>query len=262
MDRARWIAPVAALAAAVTGADAGTKALAAKRLLTVFHECAWRTPLLMAIIPFIMFTAWKARAALAKERSVWRWSANRIRSGAWGFYKEELSSLGAMIKDHPSMRWLVRVYDVAIALMVGGMLGNGIDALRLGGALDWIPLGRSMMNLADAALLLGLSFFQLATSFFVKAAAAHKSGKPLSFNPVSYLGLPLAGFFVAWAFGSAESSVVTDLVMKHVGYVYLMGFSMLVGSARFLAALVMKPFVSRFVAEEGEKARRAAPAAP
>jgi hypothetical protein len=194
-----------------------------------------------------------------KERKVWHWSPKKIANGRLGFFQDELSGMTAMIKDHPSLRWAVRLYDVSIALMVGGMLGNGIDALRLGGALDWIPLGRSLMNLADVSLLAGLAFFQLGTSFFIKAAMAHKAGKPLNFSTVSFLGLPLTGVFIAWAFGSAEGAGALDLAMKSTAFIYLMGFSMLVGFSRFLAATVLNRFVSRFVAEEG--ARTAAPGA-
>ncbi len=187
---------------------------------------------------------------LANDHKVWHWSPKKIGNGRLGFFQDEVSGMNAMIKDHPSLKWAMRLYDVSIALMVGGMLGNGIDALRLGGALDWIPLGRSLMNFADVALLSGLAFFQLGTSFFIKAAMAHKAGKPLDFNTVYFLGLPLVGVFIAWAFGSAEGAGALDLAMKNVGFLYLMGFSMLVGFSRFLAATVLNRFVSRFVAEE------------
>jgi lipoprotein signal peptidase len=248
-----WAWPILALTALVTSIDFGTKMFAVHHLFHVFHECAWRTPFLMGIIPYIAFTAFKARSGLANDHKVWQWSPKKIKNGRFGFYQLELSGMNAMIKDHPSLRWANRLYDVSIALMVGGMLGNGIDALRLGGALDWIPLGRSLMNFADVALLTGLAFFQLGTGFFVKAAMAHKSGKPLYFNSNWFLGLPLAGVFIAWAFGSSEGAGALDLAMKNIGFLYLMGFSMLVGSSRFLASIVMNRFVSRFVAEEGER---------
>ena len=249
-----WAWPILALTALVTSIDFGTKMFAVHHLFSVFHECAWRTPFLMGIIPYIAFTAFKARSGLANDHKVWQWSPKKIKNGRFGFYQLELSGMNAMIKDHPSLRWANRLYDVSIALMVGGMLGNGIDALRLGGALDWIPLGRSLMNFADVALLTGLAFFQLGTSFFIKAAMAHKAGKPLYFNNNWFLGLPLAGVFIAWAFGSSEGAGALDLAMKNVGFIYLMGFSMLVGFSRFLATTVMNRFVSRFVAEEGERA--------
>jgi hypothetical protein len=245
-----WAGPILALAALITGIDAGTKMYALKHMFSVFHECAWRTPILEAIIPYIMFTAYKARSGLPNDRKVRQWSPLKIGNGHWGFYSDELSGMNTMIKDHPSLRTAVRIYDVAIGLMIGGMLGNGIDAVRLGGALDWIPLGRSLMNFADVALLCGLALFQVATGFFIKAAIAHKIRKPLDFNTVYFLGLPLLGVFIAWAFGSAEGKGALDLAMKNVGFIYLMGFSMLVGTSRFLAAAVTNRFVSKFVAEE------------
>jgi hypothetical protein len=250
----KWGWPILAMTAAVASIDFGTKLYATKHLFTVFHEVAWRTPFLMAIIPYIIFTAYKARSSMAKDHKVWHWSRRKLGNGRAGFFQDEVSGMAAMIKDHPSLRWATRLYDVSIALMVGGMLGNGIDALRLGGALDWIPLGRSLMNFADVALLAGLAFFQLGTSFFIKAGMAHKAGKPLFFSTVPFLGLPLAGVFIAWAFGSAEGAGSLDLAMKNVGFIYLMGFSMLVGFSRFLAATVLNRFVKKFVAEEGAKA--------
>ena len=133
--------------------------------------------------------------------------------------------------------------------MLGGLLGNGIDALRLGGALDWIPLGRSLMNLADVALLPGLAFFQLATNFFIKAGKAHALGKPLHFSTVSFLGLPLVGFFIAWAFGTAPNEDVLVLALKNIGFVYLMGFSMLLGISRLVAAFIVDKWAKKYAEE-------------
>ena len=249
----RWALPILAMTALVFGLDVGTKFLAAKFLFTAFHECAWRAPVLAFIIPYIGFAAYKARSAMASFHTDWRWSAQQLRNGRLGFYRAQIAGIDEMIKDHPSLRWAVRLYDVSIALMLGGMLGNGLDALRLGGALDWIPLGRSLMNFADVALLPGLAFFQLATHFFIEAGVATRAGKPLRFSTVTFLGLPLLGFFIAWAFGSAAGGGALDLAMKSVGYLYLMGFSMLLGISRFLAALVVDRFAGRFIAEQGEK---------
>ncbi|MDD5627862.1 MAG: signal peptidase II [Elusimicrobia bacterium] len=249
----RWALPIVALTALVYGLDFGTKYLAVKYLFTAFHECAWRAPLLAGIIPYIGVTAFIARKSLANDHTTWRWSPGQLGNGRLGFYKVALSGMDEMVKDHPSLRWAVRIYDVSIALMLGGMLGNGIDAFRLGGALDWIPLGRSLMNFADVALLWGLAFFQLATDFFIQAAKAHHEGKPLHFSTVSFLGLPLLGFFLAWTFGSAAGGGALDLAMKSVGWLYVMGFSMLLGISRFLASLVVDRFAKKFVSEQGAK---------
>ncbi|MCX5795114.1 MAG: signal peptidase II [Elusimicrobia bacterium] len=249
----RWALPILAVTALIYSIDFGTKALAVKYLVTAFHECAWRAPLLAGIIPYIGVTAFIARKSLPNDHKVWRWSAKQLGNGRLGFYQVELSGFDTMAKDHPSLRWALKLYDLSIALMLGGMLGNGVDAFRLGGALDWIPLGRSLMNFADVALLLGLAFFQLATSFFMKAAKAHHDGTPLHFSTVSFLGLPLLGFFIAWAFGSAATELPLMLAMKSVAFIYIMGFSMLLGISRFLAALGVDRFVKKFVAEQGEK---------
>jgi hypothetical protein len=249
----RWALPILAMTALAFSVDFGTKLLATKYLFSVFHECAWRTPIIAGIIPYIGFAAYKARSSLPDDRTVWHWSAKQLRNGRLGFYRAEISGLQSMIKDHPSLRWLVRLYDVSIALMFGGMLGNGLDALRLGGALDWIPLGRSLMNFADISLLPGLALFQLATHFFIKAGEAHHDQKPLYFSTGGFLGLPLVGFFIAWAFGSAAGGGALDLAMKNIGFLYLMGFSMLIGISRFLAAMVVDRFAAKFVAEQGQK---------
>lgn len=254
-----WAGPILALTALVTSIDFGTKYFALHHLFTAFHEVAWRKPIIMALIPYIGFTAYKMRSTLPYDRVQRRWSITRIANGSFGFYKEELSGVNTMVQDHPSLRWAVRLFDVSIALMLGGILGNGLDTIRLNGALDWIPLGRSLMNFADVAVLAGLSFFQVASSFFIKAGLAHRAGKPLQFSPIYYLGLPAAGVFAAWAFGSAAGGGALDLALKNVGYLYLMAFSMLIGFARFLAAAALNPFVKKFVAEEGSN--RATPPA-
>ncbi len=249
----RWALPILAVTALVFGLDFGTKFLAAKFLVTVFHECAWRAPLLAVIIPYIGISAFLARKSLPNDHMVWHWSVQQMGNGRLGFYRAEVSGLDTMSKEHPSLRWALRLYDLSIAMMLGGMLGNGIDGFRLGGALDWIPLGRSLMNFADVALLCGLAFFQLATSFFLRASEAHHDNKPLYMSMVGFLGLPLVGFFIAWAFGSAATDVPLNMAMKSVAYIYIMGFSMLLGISRFLAALVVDRFAKRFVSEQGNK---------
>ncbi|MFA6003093.1 MAG: hypothetical protein WC881_03405 [Elusimicrobiota bacterium] len=248
-----WMLPTAALTAAFYGLDHWTKQFALKSLDTVFHECSWRGPLIVGIIPMMFGVVYAARAKLAKTHKVTSWSAAKIMNGRLGFYREEVAGLDDMMKEHPSLKWARRIFDVSIALMLGGLLGNGLDAIFRGGALDWIPLGRSMLNMADVILLPGLALFQLLGRFFVQAGKAYRAAKPLQFSTVNFLGLPLLGFFIAWAFGSAASDVPLSLAMKNVGYLYIMGFSMLIGISRFLAALVVDPFVKRFQAEQGKK---------
>lgn len=248
---AKWALPIVALAAVVYALDFATKALAIKFLFSVFHECAWRAPLMMGIIPYITGLAFYARGTLGASREVWRWSAKRVKDGRFGFYKERISGLDEMAAEHPSLKGTVRLYDIAIALMLAGLFGNGLDAIRLGGALDWIPLGRSIINLADVALLSGLAFFQMASAFFAKARAAHAKKEPLQFDGSMFLGLPILGFFLSWALGSAPTDEVLNLALSHLGWVYVMGFSMLLGISRFLAALVLGPRVRRYRAESG-----------
>ena len=252
----RWAVPILAMTALVWGLDFGTKFFAAKYLFTVFHECAWRVPVMKFIIPFITVTAAMARNSLPRTRAAWRWSPKELQNGRLGFYRDAISGTDDMMKEHPSLKWATRIYDVSIALMVGGLLGNGIDALRLGGALDWIPLGRSMMNLADVTLLPGLALFQLMTQFFIKAGRAHHAGKLLHWSTVGFLGLPLVGFFISWAFGTAPSDGALTLALKNVGFLYMMGFSMLLGISRLAAAFVVNHFSARFTEEQGKGTAR------
>ena len=261
-----WAGPIMALTTLVLGIDAATKFYAVHHMFHLFHEVAWRKPLILALVPYIIFTAYKARSTLPYDRRLQTWSIKKVFHGGNGFYGylgffpgATVSGMNTMIKDHPSLRAAVRFYDVAIALMLGGMLGNGIDTLRIGGAMDWIPLGRSLMNFADVGVLIGLSYFQASSTFFLKAATAHKAGKPLFYNNAWFLGIPLAGVFIAWAFGSASGGGALDLAMKNVGFLYLMAFSMLIGAGRFIGAVVVNGFAKRFVAEEG--VRLAAPSA-
>ena len=248
----RWVAPVLALSAVIFGVDQGTKALSSHFIYTVFHECSWRAPLLAVVIPFMAVTTYLARASISKDRQVtdWsplHWSSKMIGNGRFGFKRLDISGLDSMAKEHPSMRGFQKLYDFSIAILIGGMLGNGIDNLRLGGALDWIPFGHSYLNFADINVFLGLSLFQLLTSFSIKAGAAHHDGKPLYFSMVPYLGLPLAGFALAWAGTTSGGPLV--LIMSSLGNLYLMGFSMFIGLFRFITALAVNPTVKRFVAE-------------
>ncbi|HEX4048949.1 MAG TPA: hypothetical protein VH309_13980, partial [Elusimicrobiota bacterium] len=101
----KWAWPIALLTALVTALDFGTKLFATKHLFTVFHEVAWRTPFLMAIIPYIIFTAYKARSSLPNDHKVWHWSPKQLRNGRFGFFQDGVSGMTAMVKDHPSLRW-------------------------------------------------------------------------------------------------------------------------------------------------------------
>ena len=105
----RWALPIVAMTALVVGLDFGTKFLAAKYLFTVFHECAWRVPVMKFIIPYIMVTASIARNSLQRAHGVWRWSPKQVHNGRFGFYKEKVSGTDEMAAEHPWMRWAVRL---------------------------------------------------------------------------------------------------------------------------------------------------------
>ncbi|MFO7255422.1 MAG: signal peptidase II [Limnochorda sp.] len=48
-------------------------------------------------------------------------------------------------------------HGLAVGLVAGGALANGLDRLRLGGVVDWLVLGdRLALNLADLALVVGV----------------------------------------------------------------------------------------------------------
>ena len=84
----RWALPIIAMTALIVGLDFGTKFLAAKYLFTVFHECAWRAPVMKFIIPYILVTASIARNSLQRAHGIWRWSPKQVGNGRFGFYKE------------------------------------------------------------------------------------------------------------------------------------------------------------------------------
>ncbi|MBN1675972.1 MAG: signal peptidase II [Kiritimatiellae bacterium] len=65
-----------------------------------------------------------------------------------------------------------RTHRVAMGCMIGGILGNAVDRLRLGGVVDWLDfyIGRHhwpAFNVADAALCAGVGIYMIA--FFLAA---------------------------------------------------------------------------------------------
>jgi hypothetical protein len=247
-----WAIKVVLITAATYLADIGSKAFAHAYLFNAFHEVAWRKPLMMFVIPYILFAAWTALTKLPQRQQDIHWSRENLgRRGAglsgWlGFTKEPLPGLDEVAKSHPSMYKTFSHFEIAVGFMLGGLLGNGIDAILKNGALDWIPVGRSLMNFADVAILIGLSYFQLASIFFANAARAARDKKQMTLDLTNFLGLPLLGFFIAWAFGSGVADDALSLAMKSTGFIYLMGFSMLIGIARYAAALLMRREVKKF----------------
>lgn len=249
---ASWAGPILAGAALTYGLDFTTKILALQYLPTLFHESAWRGPFLYAIVPLILAAIFMARSGLEYTRSVPSWALSKWRNGWLGWHRKSVAGLDEMMQKHPSLAAAKRLYGVAIALMIGGMLGNAIDVWVKGGALDFIPFGRSTLNFADVALLLGLAYFQMAGRFFVRAAEAFKANKPLDYDAGSYMALPLAGFVAAWIFGSVPNDQFLSLTMSHVAWIYVMGFSMLLGVSRIIALIDVRRYVRRFREESGK----------
>ena len=248
----RWTLKVGALAVGVYAADVATKAFAQAHLFSVFHEVAWRKPLMAFVVPFILYTAYTALTKLPGQQEDYHWSWRRIGSlgagwrGLLGFTTEKLPGLDEVARSHPSIVKAFSHFEIAAGIMLGGLLGNAVDAFIKNGALDWIPVGRSLMNLADVAILLGLSYFQLSSIFFAHAARASRDRKAMTLDLTSFLGLPIVGFFAAWAFGSGPSDEPLALMMKSTPFIYLMGFSMLIGIARYVASLLIIPSVKKF----------------
>jgi lipoprotein signal peptidase len=54
------------------------------------------------------------------------------------------------------------VSPIAPALIVGGMLGNALDRIRLGGARDFVHTPWAIINLADVAVAVGIVAFVVA----------------------------------------------------------------------------------------------------
>jgi hypothetical protein len=74
------------------------------------------------------------------------------------------------------------------------------------------------------------------------------------------LSLPLLCFFAAWAFGTVASANPLAMMLKNTASLYVMGFSMLIGISRVVAAFIVDRFAARFIAEQdSKKTQRQAP---
>lgn len=261
LGSSKWYAKAGLIALGVWIADIATKAFAQAHLFSAFHEVAWRRPIMAVVVPYMLYAAYKAYVGLPKGQTDYHWSWRRLGSrgaglGGWlGFTKERIPGLDEVKTAHPSLIRAYARFEVAIGIMLGGLFGNAIDAFLKGGALDWIPVGRSLMNLADVAIILGLSYWQLAGYFFITAARAAGQKRAMSLDLTSYLGLPIIGFFVAWAFGGGKGETELTMAFGHIGWIYLMGFSMLLGMGRVIASYLIRRDVARFNAEAAGTAR-------
>jgi lipoprotein signal peptidase len=57
------------------------------------------------------------------------------------------------------------VSPIAPALVVGGMLGNALDRIRLGAARDFVVTPWAIINLADVAVAVGIAAFVIAVAW-------------------------------------------------------------------------------------------------
>jgi len=68
------------------------------------------------------------------------------------------------------------VSPIAPALIVGGMLGNALDRIRLGGARDFVHTPWAIVNLADIAVAAGIVSFVLAAAWRMSRMRTMPSG--------------------------------------------------------------------------------------
>lgn len=69
------------------------------------------------------------------------------------------------------------ISPIAPALIVGGMLGNALDRIRLGAARDFVTTPWAIINLADIAVATGIVVFVLAIGW--RAHQIHLGSAPL-----------------------------------------------------------------------------------
>jgi lipoprotein signal peptidase len=71
------------------------------------------------------------------------------------------------------------VSPIAPALIVGGMLGNAIDRVRLGAARDFVTTPWAIVNLADIAVAAGIVTFVLAACWRMYRIQVGSQGRPV-----------------------------------------------------------------------------------
>ncbi|HLF27012.1 MAG TPA: signal peptidase II [Anaerolineae bacterium] len=87
------------------------------------------------------------------------------------------------VRAMPPERWLARL---ALALVLGGAIGNLIDRLRLGYVVDFVAVGAfARFNVSDSAISIGIVL--LATAFLFDGRRASKDLTALDTAPVEHV---------------------------------------------------------------------------
>ncbi len=208
---ASWLPKVGAAAAVLLALDWGSKFLAHRSLSTfAYHILPQRVPFLTVGVPLAAVLIVYARWALG--------------------YAERLA------ETNPALRKPLRLYDLAVAMALAGILGNGVEALAFHQVGDFIPFGHATANLADFMLVFSMSYRTMAGDFFAAARASQASKEPITLPFWRYFLVPqLAVFGFYLAFGRAD--VVPSLALYALVYGLLAGFGLLAAAILVTAHL-------------------------
>src|SRR5262249_29258908 len=82
------------------------------------------------------------------------------------------------------------MFDIALGMMIGGGLGNGLRANLLGKGVGYIPLGTRRANFAGRLPVTAMPFMFLAASFFRQAQNADRRSEPVTFSAWKFFAVP------------------------------------------------------------------------
>jgi signal peptidase II len=197
-EKSKWILLVL-LAGAVFAGDQVSKFLAVEHLTNAFQSVNARTTA-EQVQAFVQQRDLLERGyALPPVRvvdSVWQWRYTQNRGAAWGVFASQserfrvpffhlvtILALVFILSYYRKLDASQRYVQVALSLLLGGALGNGLDRLLHGYVIDfidwhwfdpgWTSPGRHWptFNVADAGVSVGLALLLLEMAFVKKPAA-------------------------------------------------------------------------------------------
>jgi replication-associated recombination protein RarA/hydroxymethylpyrimidine pyrophosphatase-like HAD family hydrolase len=165
--KAAWksfLPKIASVAVLLAGADGALKLFAAAHLHVLYHVVPGRIALLLFALPVLIYGLLLMRRKL----------------GFVDPLKERYSGLSAALN----------AFDIALAMFIGGAVGNGLEVILNGRVLDFIPLGVANTNFADLLLFLSMPYVLLGISFFKRAQQADKRSQPITFPVWKFFAVP------------------------------------------------------------------------
>jgi ATP-dependent Clp protease ATP-binding subunit ClpC len=95
--------------------------------------------------------------------------------------RRKLGFVEPLMQRYSGLSAAMKTFDIALAMLIGGALGNGLEAILIGKVVDFIPLGIATANFADLLLFASMPYVLLALSFFKRAQIADKRSEPITF---------------------------------------------------------------------------------